>query len=342
MEVLRNASGVKIKNSNFSNIGRDQNNNYTTFKAKNIIFQNHRVQRVAKHVKELELSEYTEVKRGDIYRIRDIYYRASKNGAEEKEDIYIAEITSNSSTRKFMVKAFVGPLAQKRWRQAYLKFSHDRNVNLYGYNKSSIPSLIFHGELVPLAHFEDRLSNVGHYYIMLMRSNWQCTQRELWIDPIKGVLCHGPVGPQCHKRLYPADSSIMVPSTLDLLEGDVMIRYFTTMHSRLGLLETLVLSAWFNKFESTTATNDVYFISTQTGFTIASSQESGLWRCFPGSCLDSGIVMPGGLTSYDLNNSQRFLELYCTTRHNGWIAQALSVFHAFGISMDEDLSQYSG
>ncbi|KAF9266026.1 hypothetical protein L218DRAFT_956985 [Marasmius fiardii PR-910] len=136
MQVFQGASRVKIERGNFSNVGRDQINR-TTFHARKIIIQNHwgngEVSRL-KTPKRLELSEYTEVKRGDIYKIRDIYHKQhydsqpNKKGNKE-EEIYIAEVTVNGSshhTRALTVKTFYGPLAQKRWKQEYFKFSRDR------------------------------------------------------------------------------------------------------------------------------------------------------------------------------------------------------------------------
>ena len=48
------------------------------------------------------------------------------------------------------------------------------------------------------------------------------------MDPTKGVLCCGPVGPQYSKFYSENLGYIDVPSTADFIEGDTLIRYFAT------------------------------------------------------------------------------------------------------------------
>ncbi|KAF9266018.1 hypothetical protein L218DRAFT_130328 [Marasmius fiardii PR-910] len=299
MEVFRGASGIRIRRANFSNVGRDQIN-YTTTHIHNTIIHGGQG-RLARRANALELSEYTEVKRGDIDKIWDIYYtkqhKSRTKGVEE--DIYIAEITMDHSTghtRKLTVQTFYGPLAKKRWSREYSKFSRDRNVRLFGYNKSSIPSLIFHGELVPLAHFQDRLGMLGRFYTLFLLGSLHCAQNELWFNPTNGKMCRGPAGPPSPK-LYHLDIShfdVTVPPTIDVFEDNMITRYFAC--SRLGVLlfAAISLATHSQRMGYITEPHVVRAVSDLTHSTIAVSQEAQ-WRSFQDN-LDFIQVMPNGTT----------------------------------------------
>ncbi|KAF9266035.1 hypothetical protein L218DRAFT_130597 [Marasmius fiardii PR-910] len=50
--------------------------------------------------------------------------------------------------------------------------------------------------------------------------------------------------------------------------------------------------------------------------------------------------MPNGATRFHLKDGPRALEVYFVGARRTWLSQALSIFHAHGISLDEDLSHY--
>ncbi|KAG7090136.1 hypothetical protein E1B28_011744 [Marasmius oreades] len=75
MDVLTGASKVKVCNGNFSSIGRDYYTNQTT-----IVRTRDKKRKIGRGIS--ELSEFTEIKRGDIYKNKDICYhwRLCSNG----------------------------------------------------------------------------------------------------------------------------------------------------------------------------------------------------------------------------------------------------------------------
>ncbi|KAF9257388.1 hypothetical protein L218DRAFT_1006252 [Marasmius fiardii PR-910] len=100
----------------------------------------------------LELSEFTEVKRGDIHKHGNMCYswRLCSNGKDDTEAaVYHAEIiiVGPFGQKKYTVKTYHGQNRKREWRQDLVRCSRDwhGDVLLFGYNKSSVPLLIFYG-----------------------------------------------------------------------------------------------------------------------------------------------------------------------------------------------------
>ncbi|KAG7098151.1 hypothetical protein E1B28_000121 [Marasmius oreades] len=146
MEMFSGASQVKISGrGSFSNVGRDQCKDCT------IVQTREKRTNVGRGLLS-GLSEFTEIKRGDIYKDKDICYswQLCSNGKEDTEAaVYHADIHVNGSfgQKKFTVKTYHGRDAMKEWKRDFSRCSKDwrRDIPLFGYNKSSVPSLIFCG-----------------------------------------------------------------------------------------------------------------------------------------------------------------------------------------------------
>ncbi|KAG7098161.1 hypothetical protein E1B28_000130 [Marasmius oreades] len=132
MEVFTGASNVNIGNGNFTSIGRDQINYYTT--QTTIVQTRDKKRKIGSSPPELskkrrgkkrkicsgllELSEFTEIKRGDIYKDKDICYfwQLCSNGKDNTEAaVYHADIniTGPFGQKKFTVKEYRGRNAKK-------------------------------------------------------------------------------------------------------------------------------------------------------------------------------------------------------------------------------------
>ncbi|KAF9265359.1 hypothetical protein L218DRAFT_169092 [Marasmius fiardii PR-910] len=110
--------------------------------------------------------------------------------------ISTTEIHGNTSSR-FTVVSYKGQDAKKVWKNDFRQFSenmHAPEMQLFGINRSSIPLLIFYGDLIPLAHVWDRISWFGQAYAGTLAENMGCNGSELWIGPKQGTLLRGICG----------------------------------------------------------------------------------------------------------------------------------------------------
>ncbi|KAG7090095.1 hypothetical protein E1B28_011711 [Marasmius oreades] len=341
MEVFTGASKVKIGKGNFSNVGRDQNNYYTTHN--NIVQTRGKNKKVSRDLP--ELSEYTEIKRGDIYKSKDgvcYSWRLCSNGKDDTEmAVYTAElnITGPFGQKKFTVKTYRGRSAMKEWRRDFSRCSKDwlRDVPLFGYDRSSVPSLIFCGELVPVAHIEIGLGWVGLFCIHLLKTSLGCSRNELWMDPTQGRFCRGPIGPKC-RDWRDEKSNVIVPSDVEFLQEDVVIRYFASKKNDRALLFTVSYAGHVETLDDIALGRRTQVISTLINSTIA-FLENVRWRSWT-DCLGKRQRMPDRATRFRLRGNRRKIQVDSVNESVPWLTQASSVFHAHNISIDEDLSSY--
>ncbi|KAF9259156.1 hypothetical protein L218DRAFT_990162 [Marasmius fiardii PR-910] len=206
-EMLNHASEVTIYGSSFSNIGRDQ---YRHCTVQQQIFV-HPPQKKDLNIRmDLpELDQFTEVKRGDIHRYSsDVFYCSRWEDEDDIEAaVYHAELNMVGSfaQKKFTVKTYRGQNAMEEWRRDFLSCSADwcRDIPLFGYNRSSIPLLIFCGELIPVAHIQFDAGvpkMLGREYFSALSKTLDCDVDEMWMDTVKGKFCRGPAGPGFRSR----------------------------------------------------------------------------------------------------------------------------------------------
>ncbi|KAG7090254.1 hypothetical protein E1B28_011851 [Marasmius oreades] len=288
-------------------------------------------------------SQFTEIKRGDIYKTKDgVFYswNLCSNGKDDTEAaVYHAElnITGSFGQKKFTVKTYHGRNAMKEWRRDFAQCSKDllRDVPLFGFNKSAVPSLIFCGELVPLAHMEGRMGGVGLFYTELLRNSLGCARNELWMDPKQGRFCRGPIGPNC-RFWRDGDFSVIVPSDVEFLKEDVIIRYLASKQEDWGLLYTLGYASHIEILHDIPSHTRV--VSSLTNSMIA-FMKNLRWRNHT-DCLDKWREMPDGARRFNLTDDRRKIRVESFYESDSWLLQALSVFHTLNISFDEDLSSY--
>ncbi|KAF9254895.1 hypothetical protein L218DRAFT_1082111 [Marasmius fiardii PR-910] len=337
MEVLSGATRINIDRSHFSNVGRDQYNDCT-------IHQTIVEKRAKIHRGLPEFSEFSEVKRGDIYKDKDVCYswRLCSNGKDDTEAaVYTAQImiAGRFGDSKFTVKTYHGRNGKKEWRRDFLRCSRDwhGDVPLFGYNKSSVPLLIFHGELVPIAHIEAQVGWVGLVYLEMLRKSLRCSRNELWMDPTKGSFCRGPVGPKCRQwsDRFHIDA---IPSDIEFLKENVVIRYFSNIKNDLGLIAVLAYSSHFEHVIGVFSTYYPHLISSLTNSTIASIRNAR-WFSRKG-CLGDQQRMADGSTRFLLTDHGRHIEVESMVETYSWLSQALSVFHVHNIWFNEDLSNF--
>ncbi|ESK87834.1 hypothetical protein Moror_15327 [Moniliophthora roreri MCA 2997] len=135
---------------------------------------------------------------------------------------------------KFTAVMYEGEDAECVWEKEFEKFSRTKNLlaaQLFGINRSEIPMLIFHDELIPCANFFNNESIWMHIYIRHLTTNMRCSEDNLWMSTSSGVLFSGPDGPPAPSLWWYTFESIIVPTTVDMLKDDTCIRFFINFGS---------------------------------------------------------------------------------------------------------------
>ncbi|KAG7097889.1 hypothetical protein E1B28_005202 [Marasmius oreades] len=346
MSFFQEACGVSIGQGTFNAVtGNQTNNTYN-----HCIFEQRKKKRTI-------YDEFLDIQRGLVRRIKDLDHIESLNFWNSRLQEYevfrvertisTAKIHGDSSSSSFTVVSYKGQDAQKAWKTEFRQFSETTNtteMQLYGINRSSVPLLIFHGELLPVAHFWDRLGVFGQGYASTMAWNvLECEESEVWINPEQGTLIHGLEGPDYLADHMEFSTVETLPSSIELLlDEDVSVRYF----SRLPLVKEfdrevinmLDHGSEIGK-ETSPISNQPRVFSTKTNSIIA-VRSGSYWNRF--GCLDDQVIMPDGRTRFTLTDEGSELRLYSDhyDDQNAWLLQASSVFHRLGISLDDDLSSY--
>ncbi|KAF9261560.1 hypothetical protein L218DRAFT_491352 [Marasmius fiardii PR-910] len=347
-EILNHASGVMIHGGSFSNVGRDQYNHYTV--QQTIVHTQQRKDlEVGIHLP--ELSEFTEVKRGDIYKNPNgvcYSWRLCSNGKDNTEAaVYHAElnIAGPFGQKKFTVKTYRGRNAMKEWRRDFLRCSDSedwcRDIPLFGYSMTSVPLLILCGELIPVAHVRPGVGlpvNLMRVYFEVLKGTLGCHVNEIWMDPTNGRFCRGPAGPKCWDWLG-GFSGITIPADVDFLKRGVLVRYLSSMKYDRSLISALAYSSRRKlPAQNIRSISHPQVISSLNNLPIAMRQDVR-WTKFKG-CLEKRKVIQHGLIRFQLKDRGHLLKVHSSSEASPWFAQALSVFHAHGIWLDEDLSLY--
>ncbi|ESK81577.1 hypothetical protein Moror_11308 [Moniliophthora roreri MCA 2997] len=226
---FKNSSGFSFKgNDTFNHVEGNQ------FNGQVINVNSHAAAKRTKY------DEFDYVKSGHIITLKTLHtendwHRDCKSQEwriKSRKTIHTIELHNNQQS-KYTAVMYEGKDARTLWEEDFRWFSRTRNPSsfqLFGINRSEIPALIFHHELVPCAHFYTR-SFWMNVYIQHLRKNMGCWDYMLWMNTTTGVLLRGPDGPSTRFRSFGTNESIVVPPTVDMLKDDASFRFF----SKLGL-----------------------------------------------------------------------------------------------------------
>ncbi|KAK1225546.1 hypothetical protein PQX77_011516 [Marasmius sp. AFHP31] len=166
------------------------------------------------------------------------------------------------------------------------------------------------------------------------------------MDPARGAICQGPEGPSVNPYSeYAPIRNLKLPSTADLLQEDVFLRFLASQNSR--EVDDAFISAIH---ECGRRSEDVpEFVSQPTIFSaltqapIAFVFASYPWKSYRG--LVEQKELENGLTRFRLDGDEKWISLRRGVNEaegpgKAWLAQASSIFHSCGISLEEDLSLY--
>ncbi|KAJ8094943.1 hypothetical protein PM082_010159 [Marasmius tenuissimus] len=346
-EFFRDARDCTIVGGKFSHVERDQYN----YHGPTTIIQKRNKERT-------EFDEFEYVKRGAICRLRDVwsymYPRRWDNGDRKsgEEGQYRADRTlcaarvRRERDKMFTVMQYSGPEARKAFEADFWTFSRTLTSNtwqVYGYNDTEIPSIISYNELIPVAHLHENMGPLGQMYLHSLRWQLGCESNcELWMDTARGMICRGPPGPDAHfyVEYFDAVDTDNLPVTTELLQEDVLLRFLASFKS--DEIDRIILDTAASP--GPRARHMEVFqpivISTSTNAPIAIANNT-VWRSDPRkSVLSDQKVLENGLVRFTLGSGS---DLWLTWNFNAgkmWMSQAWSIFHAPGISLEDNLSGY--
>ncbi|KAF9266046.1 hypothetical protein L218DRAFT_92579 [Marasmius fiardii PR-910] len=301
--------------------------------------------------------EFPYIQRGLVCRVRDLHRKnrfVHWNSVSNKYEIEFkverivstAEIPGHSS--RYTVVSYKGQDAEKAWEKDFRQWceaSDASQMQLFGINRSSIPFLLFHRELVPLAHFADRIGEFGRIFASTFaRNTMGCRETELWMDPKGGTLIHGVEGPHSayldHLATFHVEE--ISPSPELFLQEDVSWRFFSHLPLNKAFDGSVIYSLHWKRGESEKvpfSPHLPYILSNRYNLNLAF--DSRVWES-SSDRLDSPVLMPNGQTRFSLtHDGESSFELEYGDRATcSWLSHASSVFHNLGISLSEDLSDY--
>ncbi|KAK1231215.1 hypothetical protein PQX77_005670 [Marasmius sp. AFHP31] len=317
---------------------------------------------IIKEGKQKEVSIFDEVrnvKRGDICRIRSIHvdkclhrYRYDwKEGRNFDRIICVAELDGRQG-RLFTVVSYAGPEAREEFEEefrSYFDLLSPNGLQIYAIDAGTIPSLIFWNELVPAAQFMRHVGFMGQLYFRSLRWELKCTsQSELWMDPVRGVLCRGPPGPKPDLpwsaiRGVGLQKSEDVPWDAGLLQEDLFLRFLAGLETETVDFSFLsaIASASRSHIVASEGISQVTVLSSLTNTTIAVG--TPVWGSYHANLIEP-TLLHNGVTRFKFtpDEGNSFGLKWNSTVSAHWLSQAWSFLHSRGEAFqnDTDLGAY--
>ncbi|KAK1219116.1 hypothetical protein PQX77_018175 [Marasmius sp. AFHP31] len=378
-EFFSNAHNFSINGGTFSGVNGDQHNHYyertiqashpsisrsasltqgtssraitTTIHINGNQINNQIVEREEKELTEFD--DFRNLKRGDICRLRDICQvltpckcfawllgRECQCTREVIKTVCTAKLMGVDG--EFTVVSYRGQDAHRAFEAEFCEVSRSlfsEVAQVYAIDKGTIPSMVFWHNLVPLVQV---LSNVGELvrrYLENLRRQWKCDYGEMWLDPTRGVVCRGPKGPRSYIRV----SALRIkdlPPTAELLQEEVLVRFLGCQKLREAddaFMYVMALAAIGKDVPEWVNRPTIFSALTKTPIAVANNiWESRRDNLVERTCLENGWTrfrLDGdGWLALRLNES--------IDVRKAWLLQASSIFHARGVSLDNDLKDF--
>ncbi|KAK1217918.1 hypothetical protein PQX77_019411 [Marasmius sp. AFHP31] len=301
-----------------------------------------------------EFDDFRIVKRGDICRDQDLVqfvpedYRCRRWYTQDCEcdfcqrqvikTVCIGKVEGTQG--KFTVMSYSGPGGRKAFEKDFWKYSSvvsSRVPQMYAVDIGSIPSILYWNELVPAVVLKGKLGWMGQMYLYSLHWKWKCKVEELWMDSARGVIRCGPKGP--YPDLPYSELKIEdMPSTADLLQEDVCLRFLASCKSKevdhvfVEGIESAGSDTFMpESFDQLTVVSAL----TQTPIAVAKN----VWENRDNRCVERK-VLESGLTRFRVVGDGPFWLWLNYNMKEAWLCQASGVFHARGSGLDDDLSVY--
>ncbi|KAK1223204.1 hypothetical protein PQX77_013927 [Marasmius sp. AFHP31] len=374
-EFFSNAHNFSINGGTFSGVNGDQHNHYykrtvqashlstsrsgliaqgtssraitTTIHINGNQINNQIVEREEKELTEFD--DYRNLKRGDICRLRNICQvrcdedchcgscRQWKQGVMKM----ICAAKVNGVEGEFTVVSYTGPDARKVFEEEFHKLSRQlfsEAAQVYAIDKGTIPSMVLWHNLVPLVQL---LSNVGvlvQKYLKNLSIQWDCDHEEMWLDPTRGVVCRGPKGPPLY--IFVDELEIKgLPPTAELLQEEVLVRFLACQKSREADDAFMYVMSFDQNGENVPEQVDrptILSALTKTPIAVANN----IWKDLEDNLVER-TCLENGSTRFRLDGrldgDDRLWLWLNGDIEKAWHSQASSVFHARGVSLEDDL-----
>ncbi|KAL0568357.1 hypothetical protein V5O48_013632 [Marasmius crinis-equi] len=301
------------------------------------------------------LTIYDQVLLGDIYRTEnmgvstyprpgDVGERWWREEGKPRADrtICAAQVTGVEG-RAFTMISYTGPEAQEAFEKDFQMYATTLTANpfqVYGIN-TNVPTVLFYDERQPVAKFWAGLGYWGKLYLRsLIEMHFKCYDNKIWLDPKKGELCQGPVGPECYTGSVGYGKWENLPCSAKFLQDSNSLPFLASRKAKSVDREVVDVIAWeWSWGDSKVEVHQPTIFSASTNATVAVS--GGLWKSYS-SCLGEREVVENGATRLMLKDEGELLSVQIDRleERRVWMSQALSIFHACGISLNDNLSQF--
>ncbi|KAJ8087527.1 hypothetical protein PM082_006358 [Marasmius tenuissimus] len=341
-DFFRKSQNTSITDSHFSHVEGDQYNCYnhsgfstglvaegTPYMTTTVHVNGNQINQFLSHSRNNKRSEFTDfrnVKRGDIYRLEDIYVEEHNSYS-----LTVCLVKVNGTQGRFTAVTYSGPDAYQEFEDNFLACSRALSceaTQVYAVDAGTIPSLILWNDLMPVAHLTGKLGSLGRLYLYSLCRQWDCEEERLWIDPGRGMICRGPQGP-CPDLPWWSLGIGRLPSTMDLLQEDVFLRFLANFKSRKVDRAFVRAICWDWPREVVPRGVDrPTIVSTLTNTPIAVADH--VWDTDT-DLLVEREVLRNGVTRFRLNDATADGEGYLLLRlnrdaRNTWLSQASSIF----------------
>ncbi|KAK1221650.1 hypothetical protein PQX77_015542 [Marasmius sp. AFHP31] len=359
-EFFSNAQNFSIKGGTFSGINGDQHNHYyektlqashsstsrsgsltqgtssraitTTIHINGDQINNQIVEREEKELTEFD--DFRNLKRGDICRLRDICQVLTPL----IKTVCTAKLMGVEG--EFTVVSYRGQDARRAFEAEFCEVSRSlfsEVAQVYAIHKGTIPSMVLWHNLVPHAQLLSSVGKLVQGYLGNLRDQWECDYEEMWLDPTRGVVCRGPKGPRISFILVELEIKDL-PPTAELLQEEVLVRFLGCQKSREAddaLMNIMVYVGNIERVPERVDRPTIFLALTKTPIAVANNVWKGKWdNLAEQTCLENGW------TRFRLDGD-RWLSLHLNKDiERAWLPQASSVFHARGVSLDNDLEDF--
>ncbi|KAK1217993.1 hypothetical protein PQX77_019344 [Marasmius sp. AFHP31] len=181
---------------------------------------------------------------------------------------------------------------------------------------------------------------------MDLQRQWGCNVEEVWIDSARGIICRGPAGPYSGMQGWSRGDNMGledVPSTVDFLQEDVVLRFFASQKSR-EVDETFIL--WM----ATDKTHPDYvpeLVNPHAAEVVSAVSDTPIaiatyhYQTWVGTDnILERTLLENGLCRFRLGNGRWFELEWGLDAAGDWLSQAWSIFHTLGITVEDDLEAF--
>ncbi|KAK1234939.1 hypothetical protein PQX77_001848 [Marasmius sp. AFHP31] len=296
-----------------------------------------------------EFDDFRNVKRGDIYKIRNICQvlkPCEKHRWRWEECQCPREVIKTVCTAKligvdseFTTVTYSGRDARKVFEEEFFKLSRKQfseASQIFAIANGTMPSMVLWHSLIPLAQFIGTVGQLGLMYLGSLRRQLGCWAAELWIDSSRGVICHGPKGPSSFipEGWFKFD----LPPTAELLQEEVFLRFLGCQKSREADDAFMYVMSFTWNVEDVPERVDrptIFSALTKTPIAVANNIWESEWdNLVERTCLENGW------TRFRLDGDGWLRLSLNEDIDRAWLWQALSVFYARGVSLEDDLKDF--